>query len=93
MIQALIRELKNNKTNRAFIKKLQKNLNTERFRIRVRARHSDRKAVLKENYCKHSQNDISLKEAQRLAVYIDIAREEKEIYSDYEMNKLRKLLN
>ena len=57
-----------NEPNTGVREKIEK-LKQEHGSLRLRCRHSDRKAVLGGMWRKHSQNDIPWRYAERIAVY------------------------
>ena len=69
-----IATMKNNIINRFIIRRLRKALNTETYRLRIRALHSNRKKVLKEKHKRYSENVIRIKDAQRFNLYLDDKR-------------------
>jgi len=70
--------LENNRQNRAFLDMFKANLNTEFYSVRVRGRHSDRKAVFKKHKITSNYTvDMPVKYAERLAVYVNIKQKHK----------------
>ena len=57
-----------NEPNTGVVEKIEE-LRREYGSIRLRGRHSDRKAVLGWKWRRHSQNDIPIKFAERIAIY------------------------
>ena len=68
----------NNFFNRFIVRRLKNALNNDSYRIRLRARHNDRKKILKERYCRNRENYIKIKDSQYFAVYIDDKRKERQ---------------
>lgn len=57
-----------NEPNTGVVEKIEE-LRREYGSIRLRGRHSDRKAVLGWKWRRHSQNDIPIEFAERIAIY------------------------
>ena len=65
--------VKNSIFGRVFIKVIKKKLNSQRYHVVLRGRHSDRKklyAKLKMQYRPGTQNDVPLNHAETIGVYI-----------------------
>ena len=63
--------LENTAQNRAFLAMFKAMFNNARYKIKVRGRHSDRKAMFKKHKITANRtNDISVKYAEKIAVYV-----------------------
>ena len=65
--------LKNNLSNKLFLRWFKKKLNTDRYSVVCRGRHPDRKSLYEKHgwkYTARTQNEVPLKYAKTFGVYV-----------------------